>query len=290
MNKKALIAASIVTLAAIIVLCWTGVLHANDENIASSISEVWGDSSQWGSINTGSSQQNVSGKTLTSSSKTISPLPGEESRNLAISSGLTDSTSSKTHVSSSASSKAESASTPYSSAVSSKPSPSSSQTSSGPVSRPSFSIPPYSKPSYSRPMASSTGSSSQSGGNTSSFVQKVVELTNQERIQEGLEPLSISKAAEAAAAVRAEEIVSSFSHTRPNGSNFSTALKEQGTSYRTSGENIAWGQKTPEEVVTGWMNSSGHRANILNSKFTSIGVGVYRSSSGRLYWVQLFTG
>ena len=55
-------------------------------------------------------------------------------------------------------------------------------------------------------------------------------------------------------------------------------------------ENIAWGQKTPEEVVTGWMNSSGHRANILSSKFTFIGVGVYRSSSGRLYWVQLFTG
>ncbi len=123
MNKKALIAASIVTLAAIIVLGWTGVLHANDENIASSISEVWGENSQWGSINTGSSQQNVSGKTLTSSSKAISPLPGEESRNLAISSGLVDSTSSKTHMSSSASSKAESASTPYSSAVSSNPSP-----------------------------------------------------------------------------------------------------------------------------------------------------------------------
>ena len=57
--------------------------------------------------------------------------------------------------------------------------------------------------------------------------------------------------------------------------------------YRRAGENIAWGQRTPEAVMKAWMNSSGHRANILNEKFTSIGVGCYEQN-GVLYWTQLF--
>jgi len=84
--------------------------------------------------------------------------------------------------------------------------------------------------------------------------------------------------------------MTSFSHTRPNGSSFSTALKEQGASYSTAGENIAWGQKTPQEVVTGWMNSSGHRANILGANYTKIGCGFYQGSDGTCYWSQLFMG
>ena len=94
---------------------------------------------------------------------------------------------------------------------------------------------------------------------------------------------------EAAALVRAKETEQSFSHTRPNGSSFSTALKEQGVSYRSSGENIAWGQKTPEDVMKAWMNSEGHRANILNARFTKIGVGYYQNARGTNYWTQLFT-
>ena len=74
-----------------------------------------------------------------------------------------------------------------------------------------------------------------------------------------------------------------------DGSSFATALKEQNVSYRSAGENIAWGQKTPEQVMEAWMNSDGHRANILNAKFTKIGVGQYRDAAGRNYWVQLFT-
>ena len=69
-----------------------------------------------------------------------------------------------------------------------------------------------------------------------------------------------------------------------------TALKEQGASYRAAGENIAYGQRSAEQVMEGWMNSSGHRANILNAQYTAIGVGVYRSASGTLHWVQLFIG
>lgn len=64
---------------------------------------------------------------------------------------------------------------------------------------------------------------------------------------------------------------------------------EQGVSYRESGENIAWGQKSPEQVMNGWMNSDGHRANILNKNFRNLGVGYYQDENGTNYWVQLFT-
>lgn len=122
-----------------------------------------------------------------------------------------------------------------------------------------------------------------------SFAEQVVELVNAERAKEGLAPLTIDKKVQAAAQVRAVEIKTSFSHTRPNGSSFATTLKEQGVTYRRSGENIAWGQRTPKEVVNAWMNSSGHRANIMNKNFTKIGVGYYQHN-GVNYWSQLFIG
>lgn len=121
------------------------------------------------------------------------------------------------------------------------------------------------------------------------FIQQVADLVNAERVKAGLTPLAIDSKIEAAALVRAKETETSFSHTRPNGSSFSTALTEQGVSFQGSGENIAWGQRTPQEVMTGWMNSDGHRANILNPKFTKIGVGYYQNAAGRNYWTQLFT-
>lgn len=122
-----------------------------------------------------------------------------------------------------------------------------------------------------------------------SFARQVVKLVNEERAKAGLNELTIDTNVEAAAQVRAGEIKQSFSHTRPDGSQFSTALKEQGVSYRGTGENIAWGQKSPEAVMQAWMNSDGHRANILNAKFTKIGVGYYQDANGTNYWTQLFT-
>jgi uncharacterized protein YkwD len=65
-------------------------------------------------------------------------------------------------------------------------------------------------------------------------------------------------------------------------------LKSFGISYKTAGENIAKGQKTPQAVVTAWMNSDSHRANILNKNFTKLGVGYANGSSP--YWVQIFIG
>ena len=121
------------------------------------------------------------------------------------------------------------------------------------------------------------------------YVLRVVELVNEERAKAGLNPLTLQKNITEAAQVRAIETVTSFSHTRPDGRHFTTALKESGVSYRGAGENIAWGQKTPEQVMNGWMNSAGHRANILNEKYTSIGVGYYQNGSGVNYWTQLFT-
>lgn len=123
-------------------------------------------------------------------------------------------------------------------------------------------------------------------GNT--YAQQVVALVNIERRKEGLSPLTIDEKLTAAADIRSGEIQTTFSHTRPNGSSFSTALKEAGAVYKRSGENIAWGQKTPEEVVKAWMNSAGHRANIMNKNYSRIGVSHVKNAAGTSYWVQLF--
>lgn len=125
--------------------------------------------------------------------------------------------------------------------------------------------------------------------NTSSYIKQVVNLVNEERAKAGLSPLSIDSKTESAAAVRAKEIQRSFSHTRPDGKDFSSVLKEYGVSYQAAGENIAYGQRSPKDVMESWMNSSGHRANILNPNFGKIGVGYAQDGNGTGYWVQLFT-
>lgn len=122
----------------------------------------------------------------------------------------------------------------------------------------------------------------------SSYAAQVIDLVNQERAKEGLAALQYDATLENAANTRAKETEVSFSHTRPDGTSFSTVLQENGISYHGAGENIAYGQQTPEEVMTGWMNSPGHRANIMNKDFTKIGVGFYENN-GVKYWDQLFT-
>lgn len=136
-----------------------------------------------------------------------------------------------------------------------------------------------------------TNNGNTNNGSTSNktYTQQVVDLVNAERAKAGLAPLTIDANVEKAANVRANEIQTSFEHVRPNGSSFSTALREQSVNFQGAGENIAWGQKTPEEVMNAWMNSAGHRANILNKNFTHIGVGNLQNSAGTQYWVQLFT-
>ena len=132
------------------------------------------------------------------------------------------------------------------------------------------------------------GSSSVSAGiQSSSAASEVVRLTNSARSQNGYAALVEDSALSEAAAVRAREIARSFSHTRPSGASFSSALSESGVSYLRAGENIASGQKSASEVVNAWMNSPGHRANILNRSYSRIGSASV-NVGGTLYWVQLF--
>ena len=136
--------------------------------------------------------------------------------------------------------------------------------------------------------ASSGSDNAASNTSLSSYASEVLRLVNVERAKAGLPALTTNSTLTAAANKRAQEIKQTFSHTRPNGTSCFTVLGEYGVSYRTAGENIAYGQKTPQEVVNGWMNSPGHRANILKSSFGKVGIGVYQSG-GVYYWTQLFT-
>ena len=121
------------------------------------------------------------------------------------------------------------------------------------------------------------------------MADRVIELVNQERTSRGLQPLVKDDRLMVAAAARAKELSQRYSHTRPDGSECFTILWHLGIDYGYAGENIAMGQRTPEIVMNDWMNSSGHRANILNENYDCIGVG-YTMVDGHPYWVQLFTG
>lgn len=126
-------------------------------------------------------------------------------------------------------------------------------------------------------------------GDSSRYVDEVIRLVNIERANAGLDPLVKSDILCQIAAARASEITISLSHTRPNGTQCFTILKEYGISYRFCAENIAAGQPTPAEVVDAWMNSPGHRANILDPNMQEIGVGfVYMEDRYHYYWAQMF--
>jgi uncharacterized protein YkwD len=127
----------------------------------------------------------------------------------------------------------------------------------------------------------------QQSDSTTAYIQEVVRLVNEARAGEGLPALTLDSTMTSAAMVRAKEIQTTFSHTRPDGSVCFTELDAAGVSYRAAGENIAYGQRTPSEVVTAWLNSPGHRANIMSTSFTRIGVG-YTTNNGTAYWSQFF--
>ena len=126
------------------------------------------------------------------------------------------------------------------------------------------------------------------------YAAEVVKLVNMERAKVGLSALSSANAKlNKAANIRVKETVVSFSHTRPNGKSCFTALSEVGlTTYKLAGENIAAGQQTPSAVMAAWMNSPGHKENILRSQYTSIGVSVCKPKNSYygIYWVQMFIG
>lgn len=122
------------------------------------------------------------------------------------------------------------------------------------------------------------------------FADRVIELVNIERAKEGLKPLKKDDTLNGLSDIRAKETVTLFDHKRPNGTKWSTILKENNVSYTNAAENIASGYSTPEDVVNAWMNSEGHRASIMSKTYEKIGVSCYidNNSKYKYYWDQLF--
>lgn len=121
------------------------------------------------------------------------------------------------------------------------------------------------------------------------YEAEVIRLVNVARAQNGLAALSTNWELSRVARYKSQDMADKhyFSHTSPTYGTPFEMMKAFGLTYRTAGENIAYGQRTPQEVVTAWMNSSGHRANILNASYTQIGVGYVASGN---YWTQMFIG
>ena len=121
----------------------------------------------------------------------------------------------------------------------------------------------------------------------SSYEKEVVRLVNEIRVKNGLNPLTEDWELSRVARYKSQDMKNNnyFSHTSPTYGSPFNMMKSFGISYKTAAENIAKGQATPQAVVNAWMNSAGHRANILNSSFTKIGVGYVKSGN---YWTQMF--
>lgn len=140
--------------------------------------------------------------------------------------------------------------------------------------------------------SNNSGSTNQGSTSFAAYQQEVVNLVNKERAKYGLSALKSNSSLANVATIKSQDMVNKnyFSHTSPTYGSPFDMMKQFGISYKTAGENIAMGQKTPSEVVTAWMNSEGHRKNILSSSFTQIGVGVAKNANGQLYWTQMFIG
>ncbi|WP_332310327.1 CAP domain-containing protein [Metabacillus litoralis] len=123
----------------------------------------------------------------------------------------------------------------------------------------------------------------------SQAVQQVIELTNAERRKNGLSDLKGDTKLSGVAQKKSEDMRQNhyFSHTSPTYGSPFDMMRDFGVTYKTAGENIAQGQQTPEQVVQAWMNSEGHRKNILSKDFTHIGVGYDQNGH---HWTQMFIG
>lgn len=123
----------------------------------------------------------------------------------------------------------------------------------------------------------------------SGYEVEVLRLVNVRRSSAGLSPLKSDPELSRIARLKSQDMRDNkyFSHTSMTYGSPFQMMKDFGIAYRTAGENIAMGQRTPSEVVNAWMNSPGHRANILNASFTKIGVGYVSNGN---YWTQMFTG
>jgi uncharacterized YkwD family protein/spore coat assembly protein SafA len=125
---------------------------------------------------------------------------------------------------------------------------------------------------------------------TTAQENEVVRLVNAERAKHGLQPLSINWELARVARYKSQDMANKgyFSHTSPTYGSPFRMMEDFGIRFSAAGENIAYGQRTPQEVMRDWMNSPGHRSNILNGTYNQIGVGLGKNSRGVLYWTQMF--
>ncbi|MFB6365466.1 CAP domain-containing protein [Paenibacillus elgii] len=139
------------------------------------------------------------------------------------------------------------------------------------------------KPQPTTPAQPDSGSTQ--GTSQSAFANQVVNLVNQERAKAGLQPLASDSALTAMALDKAKDMYNNgyFDHTSPTYGSPLDMMRSYGIRYSYAGENIAKGQRSPQEVMNAWMNSDGHRKNILSPNFTKIGVAYYNG-----VWVQEF--
>ncbi|MCM1991936.1 CAP domain-containing protein [Oceanirhabdus seepicola] len=124
----------------------------------------------------------------------------------------------------------------------------------------------------------------------SDFAKEVVELVNKERVSNGLQPLKAHAKLTDCAQAKAQNMIDKnyFAHNSPTYGTPFDMIEQWGIKFTAAGENIAYGQKTPKEVMQTWMDSPGHRSNILSDSFAEIGVGVATNKNGVIYWTQMF--
>jgi uncharacterized YkwD family protein/spore coat assembly protein SafA len=125
---------------------------------------------------------------------------------------------------------------------------------------------------------------------TKNIETQVLTLVNQERAKAGLKALTMNWELQRVARLKSQDMDAKgyFSHQSPTYGSPFDMIKRFGISYSSAGENIAAGQRSASEVMNAWMNSSGHRANIMNSSYTQLGVGYHLGGNGKCFWVQLF--
>jgi uncharacterized YkwD family protein len=143
-----------------------------------------------------------------------------------------------------------------------------------------------------KPTPAPTPAPAPTTGEFSAYQQEVLNIVNKERTSRGLSALKFNTEVSKVATLKSQDMIDKgyFDHNSPTYGSPFDMMKKFGITYRSAGENIAMGQRSPQEVMTAWMNSDGHRKNILNSSFTEIGIGIAKDKNGRLYWTQMFIG
>lgn len=158
-----------------------------------------------------------------------------------------------------------------------------------PVVTPAPTVKPTAKPTAT-PVSTAKPTTAPASSSEAAMEEEVLRLVNEERAKQGLGALKRASDLDSLARAHSADMIKRnfFDHTNPDGQSPFDRMRAAGISYRAAAENIASGQTSAQSVMNAWMNSSGHRKNILNSSYTEIGIGAVKSSAGKIYWTQEF--